>query len=97
SARVCGSMPPGDPPGSADVVIPEARPVDDGALIVSRTAVPQSVVTFGQIGPKRDEPDWYAAFVPNEIMGGGNFRGRMMKEIREKRGLAYGVSTELMP
>ena len=30
-------------------------------------------------------------------MGGGGFRGRLMKEIREKRGLAYGVSTDLVP
>jgi zinc protease len=34
--------------------------------------------------------------VVNEILGGGGFRGRLMKEIREKRGLAYGVSTGLV-
>jgi len=59
--------------------------------------VPQSVVTFGQAGPKRGDPDWYAAYVLNDIIGGGGFRGRLMKEIRDKRGLAYGVSTSLMP
>ncbi len=59
---------------------------------------PQSVVTFGQIGLfKRDDPDWYAALVLNDILGGGGFRGRLMNEIREKRGLAYGVSTDLVP
>jgi zinc protease len=95
--RVFGGLPAGDGPGEPDTVIPEAKPADDGALVVSRAAVPQSVVTFGQTGPKRDDPDWYAAYVLNEILGGANFRGRLMKEIREKRGLAYGVSTELMP
>jgi zinc protease len=94
---VFGGLPAEDLPGGAGAVIPETRPVDDGALVVSRAAVPQSVVTFGQTGPKRDDPDWYAAYVLNEILGGGNFRGRLMKEIREKRGLAYGVSTQLMP
>jgi zinc protease len=54
-------------------------------------------VTFGQAGLKRDDPDWYAALVVNEILGGGGFRGRLVKEIREKRGLAYGVSTGLVP
>ena len=54
-------------------------------------------MTFGQAGLKRDDPDWYAALVLNEILGGGGFRGRLMKEIREKRGLAYGVSTGLVP
>ena len=77
--------------------IPEVSPVDNGALVVRRTAVPQSSVSFGQAGPKRDDPDWYAAFVLNDIIGGGGFRGRLMKEIREKRGLAYGVSTSLVP
>src|SRR5205823_4070455 len=41
--------------------------------------------------------DWYAAYILNDIIGGGGFRGRLMKEIRDKRGLAYGVSTSLVP
>jgi zinc protease len=85
------------PAGQARIELPDARPGDDGALVVSKWPVPQSVVTFGQIGLKRDDPDWYAALVLNDILGGGNFRGRLMNEIREKRGLAYGVSTELVP
>ena len=85
------------PSGEGAPQIPEAEPADAGALIVSRSPVPQSVVTFGQSGIKRADPDWYAALVLNDILGGGGFRGRLMQEIREKRGLAYGVSTELVP
>ena len=91
--RVFGGL----PKGTDETEIAETKPLDDGALVVSRAAVPQSVVTFGQAGPKRDDPAWYAAYVLNEILGGGGFRGRLMKEIREKRGLAYGVSTQLVP
>jgi zinc protease len=91
--RVFGGLPQGD----ATAEVPEAKPGDDGALVVSRSPVPQSVVAFGQIGLKRDDPDWYAALVVNDILGGANFRGRLMQEIREKRGLAYGVSTDLVP
>jgi zinc protease len=91
--RIFGGL----PMGVDEADIAEAKPLDDGALIVSRAAVPQSVVTFGQVGPKRDDPAWYAAYVLNDILGGGGFRGRLMKEIREKRGLAYGVSTHLVP
>jgi zinc protease len=91
--RVFGALPQGGP----DMVIPEASLANAGDLVVSRAPVPQSAVTFGQAGPKRDDPDWYAALVLNEILGGGGFRGRLMKEIREKRGLAYGVSTDLVP
>ncbi len=91
--RVFGGLPPGD--DGAEIA--EASPGDAGALTVRRAAVPQSAVSFGQAGPKRDDPDWYPAYVVNDIIGGGGFRGRLMKEIREKRGLAYGVSTSLVP
>jgi len=91
--RIFGGLPKGA--DKADIA--EAKPADDGALVISRAAVPQSAVTFGQAGPKRDDPAWYAAYVLNEIVGGGGFRGRLMKEIREKRGLAYGVTTQLVP
>jgi zinc protease len=87
----------GLPAGDTEAEIAEASPGDGGALVVQRTPVPQSVVSFGQVGPKRDDPEWYAAYVVNDIIGGGGFRGRLMKEIREKRGLAYGVSTALVP
>ena len=90
--RVFGGLPAGD--GQAQVA--ETKPAENGGLLITRRAVPQSAVTFGQVGPKRDDPDWYAARVVNDILGGGGFRGRLMKEIREKRGLAYGVSTELV-
>ena len=81
---------------TAAVFVPETKPAENGELLITRRAVPQSAVTFGQVGPKRDDPDWYAARIVNDIIGGSGFRGRLMKEIREKRGLAYGVSTELV-
>ena len=84
------------PADSDETAIAEAKPVENGGVLITRRPVPQSAVTFGQIGPKRDDPDWYAARLVNDILGGGGFRGRLMREIREKRGLAYGVSTELV-
>ena len=86
----------GLPAGDAQAQVAETKPAENGGLLITRRAVPQSAVTFGQVGPKRNDPDWYAARVVNDILGGGGFRGRLMKEIREKRGLAYGVSTELV-
>jgi zinc protease len=84
------------PIGTDDVGVAETRPAEDGALLITRLPVPQSTVVFGQAGPKRDDPDWYAARLLNDIIGGSGFRGRLMKEIREKRGLAYGVSSGLV-
>ena len=76
--------------------LPRPEPAENGGVLITRRPVPQSAVTFGQAGPKRDDPDWYAARLVNDVLGGGGFRGRLMQEIREKRGLAYGGSTELV-
>ena len=58
---------------------------------------PQSVIQFGHAGITRDDPDFFAAFVVNTILGGGNFNSRLMDELREKRGLTYGVRSYLVP
>ncbi len=68
-----------------------------GGVTVVDFPSPQSVVIFGQEGPSRDDPDFFAAFVMNEVLGGGGFNARLMDELREKRGLTYGVSTYLSP
>jgi zinc protease len=86
----------GLPTGGGESPVAETKPAENGGVLITRRAVPQSAVTFGQIGPKRDDPDWYAARLVNDVLGGSGFRGRLMREIREKRGLAYGVSTELV-
>jgi zinc protease len=56
---------------------------------------PQSVIAFGHDGIGRDDPDFLTAFVVNEIVGGGRFGTRLMTELREKRGLTYGVGSFL--
>lgn len=85
------------PAKAAPVRIPEARAAADGRVIVVDKAVPQSAVMFGQGGPKRDDPDFYAARVMNHLLGGGSFTSMLFQEVREKRGLAYGVYTRLYP
>ena len=65
--------------------------------IVIKRDVPQSTVIFGQLAVQRNHPDWYATYIMNRILGGRGFSSRLMEEIREKRGLAYGVSSWLRP
>jgi zinc protease len=60
-------------------------------LRVIELDVPQSAAVFGHAGLPRDDPDFIPAFVMNYILGGGGFSSRLMQEVREKRGLAYGV------
>ncbi|MGI9369563.1 MAG: M16 family metallopeptidase [Ruegeria sp.] len=58
---------------------------------------PQSVALFSQKGIDRDDPDFFAAYILNHILGGGGFESRLMQEVREKRGLTYGVYSYLVP
>jgi zinc protease len=80
---------------------PELTPVPDvlmqglGRRIVVPMEVPQAVVTFGTRGIARSDPDFMAAYIVNHILGGGAFSSRLYQEVREKRGLAYGVSDSL--
>lgn len=76
--------------------VPEAVPVGLGKRIVIKLNVPQSVVTFGGKGIARNDPDFMAAYVVNHILGGGDFTSRLYREVREKRGLAYGVHDSLV-
>lgn len=70
-------------------------PSTKGRTIAVERPVPQSTVQIAFPGIARDDPDWYAAFVMNHILGGGGLTSRLAAEVREKRGLAYGVSSGL--
>jgi len=58
---------------------------------------PQSVAAFGHAGMKRNDSDFFPAFVMNQILGGGGFEARLFNEVREKRGLTYGIYSFLAP
>lgn len=57
----------------------------------------QAHVLIGQPGFKRADPDYFALTVGNHILGGGGFVSRLTQEVREKRGLTYGVSSHFSP
>lgn len=88
--RVLGDLPAtgADLPGPADVVF-------DGTTTVIDVATPQSVISFGQPGIDRHDPDFFAAFVLNQVLGGGGFGSRLTEEVRVKRGLTYGIYSYL--
>ena len=54
------------------------------------------MITFGGVGIARHDPDFMAAYVVNHILGGGGFTSRLYREVREKRGLVYGISDNLV-
>ena len=67
-----------------------------GGVTVIPFDTPQSVVFFGDAGIPRDDPDFFAAFVADSILGGSGRQSRLSTEVREKRGLTYGVGTALV-
>jgi len=79
---------------------PEPTDVDfglDGGVTVVDFETPQSVAIFGHSGIERDDEDFFAAFVMNQVLGAGGFESRLMSEVREERGLTYGIGTYLVP
>jgi len=66
-----------------------------GTRHVAHLDVPQSTIRFGREGIARKDPDFIAATVVNHILGGGIFSARLFREVREKRGLAYSVYSQL--
>lgn len=74
-----------------------AAPVFDGGTHVAAFDTPQSVVMFGHEGIERADPDFFPAFVLNQVLGESGFGSRLMTEVREKRGLTYGIGSFLVP
>lgn len=89
--RAFGELPIGVPPP----LPPDWKPPAAARTIVVERPVPQSTVLMGLPGIMRDDPDWYAALILNHILGGSGQQSRLFHEVREKRGLAYGVSSSL--
>ncbi len=89
--RLLGDLPAtGAPqPGTAPWLLPPGVTVVD-------FPTPQATVFFGQLGIPRDDPDFFPAFILNEVIGGGRFTARLMTEVREKRGLTYGIGTYIV-
>lgn len=83
-------------PEKGTVPLPEQAELQlTGGVTVIDWNSPQTIVSFAGPGLPIDDPDYFAAYVANHILGGGGFSSRLMNEIREKRGLTYGIGTGL--
>ena len=68
----------------------ESHPAKPGYYLVEKEDVNQSSINMVGTGIRRDNPDYYAVRVFNEVFGGG-FSSRLMQSIRTAKGLAYAV------
>ena len=76
--------------------IAEITPVG-GRIEHASLSVPQTAIRLGGPGLKRDDPDFVAAYVADQILGGGTFSSRLYRAVREDRGLAYSIGSGLLP
>ena len=85
----------GDLPATGAPMPPRATVTIPPGVTVVDFPTPQSVALFGQGGIAQDDPDFFAALLLNQVLGAGGFESRLMEEVREKRGLTYGVYSYL--
>ncbi len=85
------------PATGAPTAIPPVSMLSGAVLKQISFPAQQSQILIGQPGVKRGDPDYFALYVGNYVLGGGGFDSRLMKEVREKRGLAYSVYSYFMP
>jgi zinc protease len=72
---------------------PDAMLAAPTPLIVRELPQPQSLILFSAPGIQDEDPDWIPLAVANYILGGGGFSSRLMDQVREQRGLVYGIGT----
>jgi zinc protease len=90
--RVFGALPAKAELTPVESVVPQGV----GQHISIDLDVPQTVIDFGCPGIARKDPDFFAAYIVNDILGGGTFSSRLYREVREKRGLVYSIYDSLL-
>jgi len=82
-----GSLPRGTPYDPPQIPVPGPKP---GVYLAEKADVNQSDISLIGVGIRRDNPDYFAVRVMNEIFGGG-FSSRLFKNLRATQALAYSV------
>lgn len=82
------------PPANAPLPDYHSFTAAPGVTVIDHPS-PQSVIQFGHGGIPADDDDFMPAYIMNSIFGGGGFSSRLMTQIREERGLTYGIYTSL--
>jgi len=80
--------------GLRDIAKPETMHAQTRHILMHTR---QMMVQLSRLGPSRYAPDFFASMLLNHILGGGGFSSELMNEVREKRGLVYGIYSYFMP
>ena len=91
--KLIAGLPVGEKPAEIPVVSMPTQATNQHIEFPST----QTHVLSGLPGTHRKDPDYFALYVGNHILGGGSLVSRLFDEVREKRGLAYSASSQFMP
>ncbi|WP_367606335.1 M16 family metallopeptidase [Legionella sp. W05-934-2] len=85
------------PQAEATYKVNKATPHKNGRLVKRAFPSSQTIIRMGQLGIDYHSPDMFPLKVGNYILGGGLLVSRLAFEVREKRGLSYGVGSQFVP
>jgi zinc protease len=85
----------GELPEEADLIEVDTIEPALGQEVIQEYALAQTTLQLVYPGLARDDDDFFAAFLMNHVLGGGSFSSRLFNEVREARGLTYGIGSGL--
>ena len=85
------------PEGAAAAKLAEVASLADANIVKLSHPSTQTHVMMGQPGIRRADPDYFALYLGNHILGGNGLVSRISDEVREKRGLSYSAYSYFMP
>jgi len=88
-----------DPAGGVEPLVLPAIPRAQRVAVekIQKDGMTQATIRAGTIGISRGNPDYVPIVLLNYILGGSGFGSRLMKRLREERGLTYGVRSSFTP
>ncbi len=95
--KLANTLVGGLPEGAAAAKLPEVAALVDASVVKLSHPSTQTHVLLGQPGLRRADPDYFALYLGNHILGGNGLVSRINDEIREKRGLSYSAYSYFMP
>ncbi len=95
--KMAETLSQGLPRGAHAPPLPPVPPLEKARTVRIPFPSRQAHVFIGQPGVARGDPDHYALYLGNHVLGGGGFTSRLVKEVRVKRGYAYSVYSYFLP
>lgn len=95
--KIANRLMRGLPRGKPAPALPPVPALHKASTIKIQHPSTQTTIWVGQPGDARIDPDYFPLYVGNHILGGSGFGSRIVKQIREKRGLAYSSYSYFFP